>query len=109
MAIEADSITLITAIAGATFGLIGTFLGVLNTWRAFERDRIRLVIIPKVYLTTDSGTLAAERFNEQFETDPIWKAFHTQAKDLCIEVVNRGFLPVTIREVGFITARREAE
>jgi len=66
-----------------TFGIacVGAVLGVLNTWRSFDRDSIRLLVSPAAYFlnTGDSG--------------------------LCVEVINRSYLPVTVSEVGLATRR----
>jgi hypothetical protein len=53
MSLDKDNITLITAIAGASFGLLGAVLGIMNTWRAFDRDRIRIRIEPAFFIRTD--------------------------------------------------------
>lgn len=62
---------------GVTLGLAitGVVLGVMNTWRAFDRDRVRLKVIPKLFITSD-GT-----------------------SGLCVEVVNVGYIPVTLHQV----------
>lgn len=67
---------------GITFAIaiVGAVLGILNTWRAFDRDRIRVRVRPKNFLT-DTG-----------------------AQGMCFEIVNSGYLPVTITQVG-ITLR----
>jgi hypothetical protein len=62
-----------------TFGiaLIGAGLGILNTWRSFYQDRIRLKIIPQ------------------------WTLFQDGRHTLCIEVINIGYVAVTVSQVGF--------
>lgn len=72
-----QEITLITAIAGLAFGLIGAILGILNTWRAFDRDRVRIRVVP-VSLIYESG---ADGFG--------------------IEITNLSYFPVTVHGVGF--------
>jgi len=67
---EPNAITLGIAIVGAT-------LGIINTWRSFDRDRIRLKIIPK------------------------WAMFRGGTQTLCIDIINLGYIPVTINQVGF--------
>jgi hypothetical protein len=65
-----------------TFALavLGSVLGAINLWRAFDRDRIRLKVVPRVYHgpTTNSGK-----------------------PGLCVEVINLGYMPVTVRQIAF--------
>ena len=70
----ADGITLGIALVGAT-------LGILNTWRAFDRDRIRLRVTPRRYLCRATGG------------GDTW--------GWCVEVINIGYLPVTLSDVSF--------
>jgi hypothetical protein len=70
-----------TWLAYVTLGiaLLGAFLGVVNTWQALKRDRVRLRVTPSHAIQIPSG------------------------RDLfAIEVVNLSAFPVTIVEVGFI-------
>jgi hypothetical protein len=62
-----------------TFGIacVGAVLGVINTWRTFDRDRIRLRVGPGNWL------------NEFGESG------------LMIEVTNLSYFPVTVAEAGF--------
>jgi hypothetical protein len=64
---------------GITLALasLGTFLGVLNLWRTFDRDRIKLRILPQTYLHKNGFA------------------------GLAVEVVNMSWVPVTLREIGF--------
>lgn len=78
-----QNITLITAIAGLVFGLLGAVLGVINTWRAFDRDRVRVKVVP-VFV-----------FNERNDQ---W---------LGVELTNLSYFPVTITSVGFLKARSD--
>ena len=58
-----------------SLAVVGAGLGILNSWRLFDRDRIRLVVTPRLFVTSggDSG--------------------------LCMDVVNSGYLPVTLSQV----------
>lgn len=69
-AISREGITLAIA-------LLGAVLGIINLWRAFDRDRVRVRVLPRSYVTShgDGG--------------------------LCIEVINVGYIPITISQVGF--------
>jgi|ERR1039458_5152224 hypothetical protein len=73
-------LTLITAIAGLVFGVVGAVLGIINTWRAFDRERVRLKVSPVWYFRSDGVQTA-----------------HT----LGVEITNLSFFPVTISSVGF--------
>jgi hypothetical protein len=63
-----------------TFGIavIGAVLGIINTWKSLDRDRVRLNVIPTLGFTSHGETL------------------------LCVEVVNLGHLPVTVQQIGFL-------
>lgn len=65
-----ESITLAVAIIGAV-------LGIVNFWRATDLDRVRLKVIPQLYL------------------------FDTGLEGICVEVVNLSAFAVTIRQIGF--------
>lgn len=72
-----ENITLIAAIGGLVFGVVGAVLGVINTWKAFDRDKVRLKVVP-LYTLYESGE-----------------------QGLAIEVTNLSYFAVTITEVGF--------
>jgi hypothetical protein len=72
-----ENITLITAIAGLIFGIFGTALGMLNTWHAFDRDKVRIIVEPWVSTTPDEGT------------------------SIGIDVINLSLFPITIKGAGF--------
>jgi hypothetical protein len=80
MALDKDSITLITAIAGVSFGLLGAVLGVVNTWRAIDRDRIRIRVEPAFFIRTD-GIVKMDGYR--------------------LIITNLSYIPVTITQVGF--------
>jgi hypothetical protein len=60
-----------------SIALLGAALGLINLWRAIDRDRINLRVRPLGYMDSlgHSG--------------------------VCIEVINLSFFPVTITQVGF--------
>lgn len=70
--------TIMTVTEQVTFGiaLIGAVLGLLNTWRSFDRDRLRLTISPR------------------------WAYFPSAEPRLCFEVINFSYIPVTVTTVG---------
>jgi len=77
---DKGAITLAIAITGAVTGILGLLFNFLNTWRAFDRDKIKLKVIPKVaYFFSSYG----------------------QSETLSIEVINVGFVPVTLSRVVF--------
>ncbi|MGH8625237.1 MAG: hypothetical protein ACREYC_08205 [Gammaproteobacteria bacterium] len=61
-------------------GLLGTVLGVINLWRTFDRDRVKLRVTPKVAYPVNMGD---------------------DRPRLCVEVVNLSTFPVTVSDVGF--------
>lgn len=60
---------------------IGAALGILNTWRLFDRDRVKLLVTPKRAM-------------------PVTMKGISDVHGLCIGIVNLGFVPVTISDVG---------
>ncbi len=80
MSLDRENITLITAVAGACFGLLGAVLGVMNTWRAFDRDRIRIRVEPRFFIRTD-GMVSMGGYQ--------------------LVITNLSYIPVTITQVGF--------
>jgi len=61
-------------------GFLGAVLGVINLWRALDRDRVKLRVTPLIaYLVGDID----------------------ERPRLCIEIVNLSVFPVTVKEVGF--------
>jgi len=65
---------------GITLGvaLLGASLGILNFWRMMDRDRVHIRVVPRSYFHTNGG-----------------------ASGVCIEIINLGFIPITISQVGF--------
>jgi hypothetical protein len=81
MIMDEGLITLVIAVVGAVTGVSGLILGILNTWRAFDRDRVKLKVSPRWAIYSL----------------PIKGAGHL----LCVEVINMSYLPITISQVGF--------
>jgi hypothetical protein len=46
---------MLIAILGLVFGLIGTILGAISTWRTFDRDRVRLRVKSGIDLQPNTG------------------------------------------------------
>ena len=67
-----------------TFGiaLLGAVLGLINTWCSYDRDRVKLKVIPKI----------------AFPVGPI----PDKRPRLCIDVVNLSMFPVTVSQLGFL-------
>jgi len=84
-------LTPIAAVGGLVFGFIGACLGIFNTWKANQKDKVQLKIIPKIYQNRPNGRLSSSRIPTDFKER--WDG-------LCIEIVNVGFLPVTVDEIG---------
>ena len=67
-----------------TFALavLGSMLGVINTWRNIDKDRVKLRVTPKSALPLGSGMDTSLTF--------------------CVEVINLSAIPVTVSEVGIL-------
>ena len=76
-----ESFTLINGIT-LSIAVLGAVLGILNTWRNINRDRVKLRVVPKQ--TFGVGGLVQQKVS------------------LCIEVTNFSTFPLTIREVGVL-------
>ncbi|TAK99755.1 MAG: hypothetical protein EPO07_10575 [Verrucomicrobia bacterium] len=61
--------------------VVGAVLGLLNTWRGFERDRVKLKVIPKSAICSYGPAGMVTR--------------------LCIEVINMSYIPVTVSQIGY--------
>lgn len=66
------------SIVSLAVGSVGAVLGVINTWNALERQRVKLVVRPAQSMLVPSG-------------QPI----------LTVEVTNLSAFPITIAEIGF--------
>jgi hypothetical protein len=62
--------------------VLGAVLGIINTWKGLDRDRVKMRIV---------ATLGYPVFDGKIGKDPF----------LGIEVINRSGFPVTVIEVGF--------
>lgn len=71
-----------TISAAITFAIavLGAALGILNTWRAFDRDKIRIRVSPR-WAISYWGSEMTTRF--------------------CLEITNLSYIPITIDQVGF--------
>lgn len=91
-------VTLVTAIIGAACGILGTVLGIINTWHQMSRTRVRLRVVPKLAWMIDAqNVLTADRPARDTE-DPV----RGRPPDrICIEIINLSAFPVTVSDVGF--------
>ena len=78
---QKENITLITAIAGVAIGLLGAILGILNTWKAFKRDKVQIRVAVQTC------------FDEGFET-------------VAVEVINLGIIPIIIKDISLNKIRK---
>lgn len=62
-------------------GCIGTLLGVMNTWRALSKDKVKLKVIPKSVISMGG----------HFDRNV----------NISVDVVNLSSFPLTITEIGF--------
>ena len=76
-----ESFTLLNGIT-LSIAVVGAVLGIMNTWRNFDRDRVKLQVIPK-------------------QAIPVGTIVH-QPVQLCIDVTNFSTFPLTITEVGVL-------
>ena len=76
-----EELTFALALLGSVTGVMGILLSFLNTWRAFDRDRVRL----KVSVRWAFLSFPIEDTREL----------------LCVDVINVGFVPVTVSQIGF--------
>lgn len=68
----------IVSIVSLAIGSVGAVLGVINTWNALERQRVKLVVKPAQSMLVPSGQTV-----------------------LTVEVLNLSNFPVTVAEIGF--------
>ena len=71
----ADGVTLSIAVLGAV-------LGIMNTWRSIDRDRVKLKVVPK-------------------QATPM-SQYGIGQSTLCIDVTNFSTFPIVITEVGLL-------
>lgn len=76
------------------FGIavVGAVLGVINTCTTYRRGKVRLKVLPGVYRNVAGGALTRIEMPE--DPNERWDGVH-------IEVMNVGYLPVTVDGVGF--------
>ncbi len=75
---DKGTITLVIAVVGAVTGILGLIFNFLNTWRVFDRDKVKLKVVPKLSIFFGMG--------QHYDC-------------LCIEVINTGFVPVSVSRV----------
>lgn len=71
-----QAITLAIAILGAVLGLI-------NTWKAYDRDRVKIRVVPAIAFGVGATPLGEQ-------------------PTLCMKIINLSAFAVTISEVGFL-------
>ena len=90
MDLNTSHITNFTAILGACTGVAGFGLSLYNTYTASRRDKVRLQVIPKVYVESSAGFLVSDTGEKcNLKTSP-----------LCVEVRNLGSCACTVSEIG---------
>jgi len=93
-----ESVTLVTAIAGAVCGVLGAVLGVINAWSQWSRNRVRLRVVPKIAFQTGKDGLGITCDRIYPGDEGLWAKYPAR---LCIEVANLSTFPVTVHDVGF--------
>jgi hypothetical protein len=97
-----DGITLAVAITGAVTGTTGMVLGIINTWRQFDKDRVKLRVVPKLAFQIGNTVVATDRADYLNDDSPASDFLkHGAKKRLCIEITNLSAFPVTISQAGF--------
>ena len=76
------------AILGATGGAIGTILGIVNTWHAFSKDRVKLHLHDFFSIT---DFIPTERGNHQLPNKQLVVG---------LQILNLSSFPVTIMNMG---------
>ncbi|MGD0540449.1 MAG: hypothetical protein ABSB33_02915 [Tepidisphaeraceae bacterium] len=85
---------------GVTLGiaLLGAVLGIINTWKALDKDRVKIRVVPKIAFFACANNLILR--NRDLE-----RARVRRPKDapemLSIQVVNLSSFEVTVSDVGF--------
>lgn len=62
--------------------VLGAVLGIINTWQALDRDRVKLLVIPKMAFGVGGGSDGRIR--------------------PCIEVINRSSFAVSVGQIGYM-------
>jgi len=75
-----------------TVGAVGAVLGIFNAVKTHYRDKVSVKVIFKVYRNGRNGRIMSR---DKVASGDNWDG-------VAIEVVNDGFLPVTIDEVGLV-------
>ena len=76
-----ESFTLINAIT-LSIAVLGAVLGIMNTWRNINRDKVKIQVVPKQAIP--AGAVSHHPIN------------------LCIDITNFSTFPLTIVEVGVL-------
>ena len=84
------------ALAGVLVGSIGAVLGIMNTWRQMQREKVCLRVTPMLVVPQENGNIFSTTNNilHEIATD--------EESGFGIEVVNLSEFAVTISHVGFL-------
>jgi hypothetical protein len=93
-----ESVTLVSALVGATTGIGGLLLGIANRQHQLRTSDSKLRVIPKLALPGP----ADEMVRVTYLTPDVEQSMARLKTYACVEVTNLGAKPVAILEVGFL-------
>ncbi len=94
--------------SNVTFGiaLLGAVLGIINTWKAYDRDKPKLRVRPRFAVMTDDQSFISDSrsgaVSHYKQHNPLIARF-----GFCVEVINRSTFALIIDEVGFQRAKEK--
>jgi hypothetical protein len=70
---------------------MGIIFAAYNIWKSHNKDKVQLKLTPKIYKIVGNGRLCSSRIPD--DDSEIWNG-------ICVEIINVGFIAVTIDHVG---------
>lgn len=91
-----EEITFAIALLGAVLGIMNVVISIVNSWRIIDRDRVKLMVIPKQAQFIGNGCFTS--INREVP-QTFSKGMPVQ---LCIEITNLSTFPVTVGRIGIL-------